>query len=319
MKDLKKIHLLNFKTSSGYVQDITLSYEVFGKALHTAPIVMVNHALTGNSSVAGNNGWWSKLIGPNKCINTNNYTILAFNMPGNGYGAEAQLITNPYEFNAFDVAKLLLLGLQNLEVEELFGLIGGSLGGGIAWEMVAQKPNITKHLIPVATDWKATDWVMANCHIQDYILKNSSQPLNDARMHAMTMYRTPESLTNKFNRTKYNNHLFNIQSWLNHHGETLKNRFTLEAYVFLNHIMRTVDITRNNTFEEAIKKFKGHVHLVSVDTDLLYKPNEIITTHQRLLDNNKATEYLEIKSIHGHDAFLIEYEQLNAMLKPIFD
>ena len=45
-------------------------------------------------------------------------------------------------------------------------LIGGSLGGGIAWEMAVLNPTISQHLIPIATDWKGTDWLIANCQIQ---------------------------------------------------------------------------------------------------------------------------------------------------------
>jgi homoserine acetyltransferase len=82
------------------------------------------------------------------------------------------------------------LGLKALSVDQLFAVIGGSLGGGIAWEMAAINPKITKHLIPVASDWKSTDWIIANCLIQEQFLLNSSQPLHDARLHAMLCYRT---------------------------------------------------------------------------------------------------------------------------------
>ena len=61
--DLRHLAISDFKTATGSVQDIELSYQVFGKPLHTAPIVLVNHALTGNSNVAGKDGWWSDLIG----------------------------------------------------------------------------------------------------------------------------------------------------------------------------------------------------------------------------------------------------------------
>lgn len=318
MKKLKHISIPNFTTASGYTSNLLLSYQTFGKPLHSAPIVMVNHALTGNSSVSGNGGWWKTLIGDLKCIDTNHFTILAFDMPGNGYNGDDYLINQAYKFSAQDVAKLLLLGLKQLQINSLFALIGGSVGGGIAWEMIAQNPAISKHLIPVATDWKATDWVIANCHIQDGILNNSSQPLQDARMHAMTLYRTPESFTYKFNRTKREKNLFNTQSWLNHHGNTLTKRFKLTAYIFMNHIMRTVDITRNTEFKNAISGFKGEVHLVSINTDLLYKPQEIKNTHEALKTIGVNSTYHEIKSIHGHDAFLIEYQQLQTMLTPIF-
>ena len=82
------LHHLNFPsftTISGVSQEISLSYQLFGQELHSAPIVLVNHALTGNSNVTGDDGWWSALIGEDKCSDTKKYTILSFNIPGNGH------------------------------------------------------------------------------------------------------------------------------------------------------------------------------------------------------------------------------------------
>ena len=85
-KELKYIGLNNFTTESGYFySNFELSYQLFGQKLFTAPIVLVNHALTGNSNVAGEFGWWSSLIGLGKLIDTNKFTVIAFNIPGNGY------------------------------------------------------------------------------------------------------------------------------------------------------------------------------------------------------------------------------------------
>ncbi|HLV41936.1 MAG TPA: hypothetical protein VKY37_06640, partial [Brumimicrobium sp.] len=80
---LYKFNINDFVTHSGAsYSEIPLSYEVFGKELYTAPIVLVNHALTGNSNVAGEDGWWTDLVGENKVIDTLKYTVLAFNIPG---------------------------------------------------------------------------------------------------------------------------------------------------------------------------------------------------------------------------------------------
>ena len=166
MSQLQYLQIPNFFTKSGKSTDIKLSYQLFGKSLHSAPIVLVNHALTGNSEVTGNNGWWRDLIGNDKCIDTNNYTILAFNIPGNGFdNKDENLIENYKDFTAKDIAKIFSLGLEKLEIENLFAVIGGSVGGGIAWELAALKPDLMDHLIPIATDWKSTDWLIANCHI----------------------------------------------------------------------------------------------------------------------------------------------------------
>ena len=99
------ITINNFTTESGrFYASLNLSFEVFGLALNTAPIVLVNHALTGNSQVIGENGWWNSLIGESKTIDTKKYTILAFNVPGNGY--DDTLIEKYSDFNAGSVPSI---------------------------------------------------------------------------------------------------------------------------------------------------------------------------------------------------------------------
>ncbi|WP_111682226.1 alpha/beta fold hydrolase [Winogradskyella tangerina] len=320
MSALKHITISKYQLKNGEVKDIGLSYQTFGLPLAEAPIVLVIHALTGNSNVIGEKGWWNDLIGDQKCIDTNEYTILAFNIPGNGYDNNPEnLIENYKDFNARNIAELFSLGLEELDVKQLFAVIGGSVGGGIAWELAALKPNLIQHLIPVATDWKSTDWLIANCHIQDAILNHSNRPLADARMHAMTLYRTPESLTQKFQRTKRESTLFNIESWLNHHGNTLTNRFNLSAYKMMNQILRTIDICEDRgDFLEVASKIKSCIHLVTINSDLFFKPEENWNTYVELKAVKENVTIHEIKSIHGHDAFLIEFDQLARFLKPIF-
>ncbi|MNS07473.1 Homoserine O-acetyltransferase [compost metagenome] len=313
------IALQNFTTESGaFYASINLSFQVFGPALHTAPIVLVNHALTGNSQVVGVTGWWNDLIGENKTIDTQKYTILAFNVPGNGF--DDFLLEQYTDFTARDVARMFIDGIKFLQIRQLYAIIGGSVGGGIAWEMVALEPKITKHLIPIATDWKSTDWLIANCFLQEQILNNSSKPIEDARIHAMLCYRTPESFTEKFQRT-INEELaiFNIESWLNHHGEKLQKRFQLSSYKMMNQLLKTIDITRNRgSFEEIASKIEADIHIIGIDSDLFFTPRENRATYEELKKYKKNVSYQEIVSIHGHDAFLIEYKQLDNLLASIF-
>lgn len=312
--------LTNFTTESGaFYATLNLSYQVFGLALHTAPIVVVNHALTGNSQIIGATGWWNDLIGKNKTIDTQKYTLLAFDVPGNGF--DGSLIESYLDFTARDVAQLFVLGLQQLQIENVYAIIGGSVGGGIAWEMAALSPKLTQHLIPIATDWKATDWLMANCYLQEQILCNSSKPIEDARVHAMLCYRTPESFEAKFNRTiNANLGVFNIESWLAHHGEKLQQRFQLASYKMMNQLLRTIDITRGRgTFESVVAPITASIHIVGITTDLFFTPTENRKTHQELQQLQHQVTYQEIDSIHGHDAFLIEYEQLDCLLTAIFE
>ena len=218
------------------------------------------------------------------------------------------------------MAQLFLLGLEVLEISKLYAIIGGSLGGGIAWEMAALNPQITAHLIPVASDWKSTDWLIANCQIQEQFLLNSKNPVHDARMHAMMCYRTPASYKAKFNRSVHEElKIFNIESWLLHHGKKLQERFQLSAYKMMNHLLRTIEVTNANNWAFELNKIKAQIHLVAIDSDLFFLAQENKETYKKMAESNCNVFYHEIVSIHGHDAFLIEFDQLDKILKPLFN
>ncbi|MFH7012092.1 alpha/beta fold hydrolase [Flavobacterium sp. FlaQc-52] len=313
------ISIQNFTTENGAVyHSLPLSFTISGLPLYSAPIVLVNHALTGNAEVTGENGWWNDLIGEGKTIDTNVYTVLAFNVPGNGN--DSFLIENYQDFTARDIARIFIKGLDFLKIEQLHTIIGGSVGGGIAWEILALEPAITQNLIPIATDWKSTDWMIANCYLQEQILNNSSKPIEDARIHAMLCYRSPESFKEKFQRTINSDlSIFNIESWLAHHGERLQKRYQLSSYKLMNQLLKTIDITRNSAdFETLLSKTTAAIHIIGINSDLFFTAKENKETYQELIKFKDNVFYSEIDSVHGHDAFLIEYKQLDYLLADIF-
>jgi aspartokinase/homoserine dehydrogenase 1 len=317
---VQHIKINNFTTELGaFVPELNLSYQVFGQDLGSAPVVLINHALTGNSVVAGEDGWWRTIVGKEKAIDTNVYTVLSFNIPGNGF--DGFLIENYKDFIARDIASIFLAGLSQLEIPQLFALIGGSLGGGIAWEMVVLSSKITKHFLPIATDWKATDWLIANCQIQEQFLVNSSNPVHDARMHAMLCYRTPSSFKERFQRSKKDNStIFNVESWLLHHGKKLQERYQLSSYKLMNQLLKTIDVTNNGEKRiEMLDKIEANIYIIGVDSDLFFTAEENRETHKKLALTKENVTYREINSVHGHDAFLMEYEQLEKIIAPIFN
>jgi homoserine O-acetyltransferase/O-succinyltransferase len=162
--------------------------------------------------------------------------------------------------------------------------------------------------------------MIANCHIQDRILNNSTKPLEDARMHAMSLYRTPESLKHKFDRTRVaGEEVFSVESWLNYHGKVLSERFQLDAYKMMNQVLKTIDITKGKqNFINIASKIKSTIHIITINSDLFFKSEENWQTYLDLKSIKENVTISEIKSIHGHDAFLIEFEQLESILKAIF-
>ena len=317
MDNLFKLNIKNYISENEKNFDIELSYELFGQPLGEAPIVLVNHALTGNSSVTGKNGWWNSLIGQNKLIDTNDFTVLAFNFPGNGY--DGFFIKNYEDLILRDIANIFLIGLEKLKIKKLFAIIGGSIGGGLVWEIAALSPELSENYIPIASDWKSSDWLLANTRLQKQILNNSSQPVHDARMHAMLCYRSPLSFQKKFDRSK-DSHIFNVESWLLHHGKKLQERFQLKSYKLMNHLLSKIDITRGGKmkFEKIISKVKGNIYIVSVDSDLFFTDYHNRETFYKACVIKDNMFFKTIKSDHGHDAFLIEFDQLRELLSEIF-
>ena len=317
MDNLFKLNIKNYISENEKNFDIELSYELFGQPLGQAPIVLVNHALTGNSSVTGKNGWWNSLIGQNKLIDTNDFTVLAFNFPGNGY--DGFFIKNYEDLILRDIANIFLIGLEKLKIKKLFAIIGGSIGGGLVWEIAALSPELSENYIPIASDWKSSDWLLANTRLQKQILNNSSQPVHDARMHAMLCYRSPLSFQKKFDRSK-DSHIFNVESWLLHHGKKLQERFQLKSYKLMNHLLSKIDITRGGKlkFENIISKVKGNIYIVSVDSDLFFTDFQNRETFYKACVIKDNMFFKTIKSDHGHDAFLIEFDQLRELLSEIF-
>ena len=308
---LQHIKLKNHQLVSGKILDIDLSYQLFGKDLHSAPIVLVNHALTGNSNVAGENGWWNSIIGENKIIDTNTFSVICFNIPGNGF--DGNLIENYQDFKPKDIANIFLQGLSLLNISKLHTIIGGSLGGSIGWEMLAINYDLAENFIPIACDYKTSDWLHAQCLVQQFLLDQPNQPLQKARIHAMLCYRTPASLNERFkNEIHPEKNILNSHDWLSFHGEKLNERFSLYAYRLMNHLLMTI-----NADEKKLKNIKANIHLIGVDSDLFFPAFEMRKCQEFLKQKKSNIFYHEIKSIHGHDAFLMDYGQLNQILNTI--
>lgn len=298
------------------IPSITLTYQVEGPSLGSAPIVLVCHALTGNSAVSGPEGWWAKLIGPGQTIGTAHYTILSIDIPGNEYAGSAPL-DDPRLLNVKDVARLWLLVLRELRVDHLYALIGPSLGGGLAWQIATLEPTLADLLFPIATDYKASDWLLAQTEVQRLILEHSDRPIHDARVHAMLTYRTPKSLIGRFEGKKVEDSgLPKVIDWLDYHGRTLEGRFSLSAYRVMTFLTSTIHAAES---EEELSRIASDIHLIAIDSDRLFPYFIARETIERLRCSGKEhAELHTIASDHGHDAFLIEYDQLCRIMSPFF-
>ncbi|WP_231372820.1 alpha/beta fold hydrolase [Aureivirga sp. CE67] len=309
---LKHIIISNFQTEKGFsYSKIPLSYQVFGQELGTSPVILVNHALTGNSEITGKNGWWNPIVGTEKSIDLNKFTVLIFNIPGNGF--DQFYIPNYKDFTLKDIAKLFQKGLEELQIDELHSIIGGSIGGALTWELAFSFSKV-KNIVSIASDWKTTNWLKANLHIQEILLESDEKPLQKARKHAMNFYRNPDSYKVKFENTKN----AEVLDWLDFHGEKLSERFDLRAYKLVNHLLGTIEVFPNEKeFISKAKELNSSIHIVGIDSDLLFPASENREIFLNLKSIKENVFYHEISSPHGHDAFLIEHDQVANIIQQI--
>jgi len=105
-----------------------------------------------------------------------------------------------------------------------------------------------------------------------------------------------------------------------HHGEKLQERFQLSAYKLMNQLLKTIDVTRDGDANfKKLQDSETKIHIVGVDSDLFFTAKENKETFRQIAQANSNVTYGEIQSLHGHDAFLIEFEQLQKLLNGVFN
>ncbi|RZS98082.1 homoserine O-acetyltransferase family protein [Cecembia calidifontis] len=296
-------------------------------------VVWVIHALTGDANVQD---WWNGLVGEDKFYDPSRHFIVCANLLGSCYGSTNPLSENPgtgqpyyYDFpnlTTRDLANSLETLRIHLGISGIHTLIGGSLGGQVALEWAYTLGEKVKNSIILASNAKTSPWIIGFNECQRMAIeadaswgdKNPAagkKGLEAARAIAMISYRHPQDFAIKQsdNEDKLDN--FRISSYLRYQGQKLANRFNAFSYWVLSKAMDSHDIGRGRGgVEKALSKLKCRVLAIGVDKDLLFLKEESQMIAQHAL---KGT-YQEIRSAYGHDAFLIEYDQLQYILSSFY-
>ena len=330
-----KTHIFDtpFVTESGAsIAKPQVAYRTWGQLNENADnAVIIFHALTGNTEA---DKWFAGFWGAGKAIDPQKHFIICANALGSCYGTSGPTSTNPETGQAYqadfpkvtvrDMARLHQRLLDALGIQQLELAIGGSLGGMQALEFCIMDDR-PKAAALLAMGKAHTPWAIGISHTQRQAIFNDplwndgfyaadTPPINGlatARMIAMNSYRSPRDFQEKFGRKKQDDSTqFQIESYLNYQGKKLADRFDANAYVRLTHAMDTHDIARNRgDYADVLGALQLPVLVVGIDSDQLYPPVE----QQELARFLPAGVYHELKTPYGHDAFLIEFEQMNAI------
>lgn len=324
-----------FITESGHrFDEPEVAFKVWGELNEARDnAIVICHALTGHAAA---DEWFPGLIGEGAICNPETHYVICVNVPGSCYGSIGPNTINPETGNPWrsdfpdisirDMVRFQQQLFDELNIRGIEFVIGGSMGGMQALELAIMDDRV-RSAIPIAMGKAHTPWAIGISHVQRQAIYHDpnwkegyydaenppSNGLATARMMAMLTYRAPTDYEAKFGREPQadTDDMFQVESYLNYQGQKLVDRFDANAYIILSKAMDKHDVAfGRKSYEKVLGNIDIPILVIGVDTDLLYPPAE----QKELARLLKHGTYKEIESPHGHDAFLIEFDQLNEII-----
>jgi homoserine O-acetyltransferase len=294
-------------------------------------VIWVCHALTANSDVFE---WWPGLFGENDLFNPKEHFIVCANNLGSCYGTTGPLSINKYTKEAWysyfpnitarDMVKAHDLLREELGIEQIDTIIGGSQGAQQVLEWNVQNPGLFNHIIVIAANAKHSAWGIAFNESQRLAIKadrsyysntpeGGKKGLAAARSIALLSYRNyqPYNETQKeMHDEKLND--FNSAGYQRYQGDKLVNRFNAYSYITLANAMDSHNLGRARiSIEKSLNQITASALVIGISSDLLFPPAE----QEFLAAHIKNSELKIIDSFYGHDGFLIETKKLTEVIK----
>jgi homoserine O-acetyltransferase/O-succinyltransferase len=312
---IRHIHRIDrFELESGEVlTDVEQAYYLDG-TLNEAKdnLVVIFHALTGSADAVGD--WWSGILGPGRAVDTERYAVLCVNFVGSCYGS-----TGPWDparrpfprIGTRDLARLVRLVVDAIGAGTVKLAAGGSLGGMVALEWAATFPTFTDRTVVFAAPAQHTAAAIGWSHIQRRMIHaGGEEGLAIARMVAMMTYRTGGEFELRFGRKRNPDGTFSMESYLSRHGEKLQGRFDVQSYLTLVDTMDAHDVgAGRGGVARALEGIGDRLVGVGIPGDLLYREEDVLDWVA-----TAGAAYRQIHSIRGHDAFLLEPNQVSRIL-----
>lgn len=326
-----------FELESGAVLPVAeVAYRTWGHLNDTKDnAVLVCHALTGWADA---DDWWQSLFGAGKTLDPTTDFIVCSNVLGSCYGTTGPTSQNPAtghpyraDFPAITVRDMVHLQaklMEALSIRQWKLVLGGSLGGMQVLEWALLYPDWVRAIAPIAVSGRHSAWciglseaqrqaIYADPNWQKGYYSAEASPdrgLAIARMMAMNTYRSWQSYAQRFGRQRTSDEsesAFAIAHYLHHQGQKLVERFDANTYITLTQAMDSHDVAwGRGHYEEVLGRISQPTLIVAIDSDILYPPVEQEEL-ARLIPN---AQLAWLRSPHGHDAFLIDTDDLNQLI-----
>ncbi len=325
------VALGSFELGSGTVlPELTVAYRHDGLLPTDGPQVVVVHALTGSADAAGD--WWAPLIGPGRALDTDRFGVLCANLLGGRYGSTGPTSIDPSTGRPWgasfppvatrDQASVLWRLIDALGIDRLALVTGGSLGGMVALEVGVLQPDRVDRLLPMAAPAATGPLAIAWNRIQtELVSRLGDEGLALARQLAMTTYRSEADFDRRFGRERQEDGRFSVDSYLEYQGRKLVERFDGDTYRILVGAMDRHDIGDGRGGIEAALGLLAptgvRLTALGIEGDILYGPRQVRLLADLAAATGVRSTYQELRSDKGHDAFLVEWDQLDALIRDV--
>ena len=335
----------------------TIAYQTYGTLNpERSNAILICHALTGDQFVAdphpitGNPGWWTTLVGPGGVLDSERYFLICANVLGGCMGTTGPKDINPATGEAWaidfpvitvrDMVRAQKRLIDHLGIEQLFCVIGGSMGGMQALQWASTYPGSVFASVPIAAAARHSaqniafhevgrqaimadpDWCGGRYLSLD---RRPSRGLAVARMAAHITYLSEAALHRKFGRNLQDRNAvtygfdadFQVESYLRHQGSTFVDRFDANSYLYITRAMDYFDLAaeHDGSLPAAFAESQARFCLISFTSDWLFPTSESRALVHALNAVAANVSFVEIETDKGHDAFLLHEPELFATLR----
>jgi homoserine O-acetyltransferase/O-succinyltransferase len=348
---------------------VRVAYETYGAlSPQRDNVIMVCHALSGDAHAAGISktaeghgtrdgfgaedrdgtagkdlGWWDGMIGPGKAFDTNRYFVISTNLLGGCRGTTGPSSLDPTTGRAYgstfpvitvaDMVRTERAFLDELGIERLAAVAGGSLGGMQAFEWAITFPDQIDAVVAIAsTHALQPQGVAWNAIAREAIMRDPAWQgghydatdgtpnagMGIARMIGHVTYLSAAALSDKFGRRlQFSDDIrytvtepeFEVESYLRHQADSFVRRFDANTYLYTSRALTYFDLARqygDGSLTRALEETSARTLLIAFSSDWLYPPSASREIEDALRMLGKPVEFHVIDAPYGHDCFLLE-------------
>ncbi|MEA3490295.1 MAG: homoserine O-acetyltransferase [Campylobacterota bacterium] len=299
-------------------------------------------------------GWWDGLIGEDKAIDTDKFFVISTNVIGSCFGTTGPM-SESYPSEARyrlrfpvvtikDMVHAQMQLLSDLGIYHLRAIIGGSMGGMQALQFAVDYPNLADDIIALAATYATRPWTIGFNKVAieairrdprfeggnyrvDAFRDDGLDGLAIGRIAGHISYLSPDSMDQKFGRNYVNNDglfelfgRYEVERYMEYNTNNFSQNFDPLSYLYIVKAINTFNLARGyDSLYEAILRIKANTHLISFSSDYLFFPDEMEHIYKMMQRNGQLCSYTEVESDYGHDAFLVELEKFDYLIREILE